>query len=130
MRANLSAAALAASLLGGCASQPLMPYSADTPPLVVVPVAQAGVQDKRARFREIFCAVLEARKDTTSPTIGRATKRSLAWASSLPAPRRPVTLAPSRRRLVASWCRDSATTVSSPGSKHPARLRAPARTGL
>ncbi|MBL8529600.1 MAG: hypothetical protein JNL68_18120 [Burkholderiales bacterium] len=49
MRANLPAAALAASLLGGCAAQPLMPYTADTPPLVVVPAAQAGVQDKRAR---------------------------------------------------------------------------------
>ena len=50
-----------AGVLAGCAA-PLIPYSADTPPLVVVPAAQAGVQDKRARFREIFCAVLEARK--------------------------------------------------------------------
>ena len=47
--------------LAACTTQPLMPYSADTPPLVLVPAARAGVQDKRARFREIFCAVLETR---------------------------------------------------------------------
>ncbi|HVK53625.1 MAG TPA: hypothetical protein VM532_01205 [Burkholderiales bacterium] len=47
--------------LVACATEPLVPFSADTPPLVLVPVAQANVQDKRARFREIYCAVLEAR---------------------------------------------------------------------
>ena len=46
--------------LGACATKPLMPYSADTPPLVLAPAFQAGVQDKRARFRETYCAVLEA----------------------------------------------------------------------
>ena len=76
MRANLPAAALVASLLGGCAAQPLMPYTADTPPLVLVPAAQAGVQDKRARFREIFCAVLEARKDTASRLSALRPRRS------------------------------------------------------
>jgi hypothetical protein len=49
-------------VLGGCAAKPLVPFSTATPPLVLVPAAQAGVQDKRRRFREIFCAVLEARK--------------------------------------------------------------------
>ena len=83
MRANLPAAALAASLLGGCAAQPLMPYAADTPPLVVVPAPQAGVQDKRARFREIYCAALEVRKDTL-PDYRPCDQRSLAWASSRP----------------------------------------------
>jgi hypothetical protein len=47
-------------VLGGCAAKPLVPFSTDTPPLALVPAAQAGVQDKRARFREIYCAVLEA----------------------------------------------------------------------
>ena len=47
--------------LGACAAKPLMSYSADTPPLVLVPAPYAGIQDQRARFREIFCAVLEAR---------------------------------------------------------------------
>lgn len=47
--------------LAGCAGSPLQPFSTDTPPLVMVPAAQAGVQDKRGRFREIYCAVLQAR---------------------------------------------------------------------
>ena len=54
-------AALACAALGGCGGQPLVPYSADTPPLVLAPAAQAGVEDARARFREVYCAVLEAR---------------------------------------------------------------------
>jgi hypothetical protein len=100
IRANLPAAALAASLLGGCASQPLIPYSADTPPLVVVPAAQAGVQDKRARFREIYCAVLEARKDTLPDY--RPCDQALTRVGVEPSgTAMPVTLEPSRRRLVA-----------------------------
>ena len=38
-----------------------MPFSTDAPPLVLAPAAQAGVTDQRARFREIYCAVLDAR---------------------------------------------------------------------
>ena len=62
-RAPARRAPLAAALcLVLCAcSAPLIPYSADTPPLVLAPTSLAGVQDKRARFREIYCAVLEAR---------------------------------------------------------------------
>ncbi len=50
-----------ALLLSGCASAPLVPFSTDTPPLILVPAVQAEVQDKRGRFREIYCAVLAAR---------------------------------------------------------------------
>lgn len=46
--------------LVACATKPLLPYSTDTPPLVLVPASYAGVQDRRGRFREIYCAVLEA----------------------------------------------------------------------
>lgn len=52
-----------ALVLAGCASRPLMPYTTDSTPLVLVPAIQADEQDKRGRFREIFCEVLEARKD-------------------------------------------------------------------
>ncbi|MFL9960737.1 hypothetical protein PQR02_06325 [Paraburkholderia sediminicola] len=59
--ARASFAALASCLaLVACATKPLVPYTTDTPPLVLVPASYAGVQDKRARFREIYCAVLEA----------------------------------------------------------------------
>jgi len=57
----LSIAMLAGGTLTACSTPPLSHYSADTPPLVLVPAALAGVQDKRGRMREIFCQVLESR---------------------------------------------------------------------
>jgi hypothetical protein len=57
--ASLTMAACVA--LGACTPPPLMPYSTDTPPLVLAPASEAGVRDQRARFRETYCAVLEAR---------------------------------------------------------------------
>ena len=58
---KLTLAAVTGLELAGCTSSPLVPFSTDTPPLVLAPAAQAGVQDKRGRFREIYCAVLQAR---------------------------------------------------------------------
>jgi len=49
-----------AVVLSACSTAPLLPYTEVGPPLVLVPASQAGVQDQRGRFREIFCAVLEA----------------------------------------------------------------------
>jgi hypothetical protein len=43
----------------GCAGKPLVPYSFDTPPLVLLPASQTNVIDGRGRFREIYCAVRE-----------------------------------------------------------------------
>ena len=54
-------ATAAALVVAGCAGSPLMPFSTDAPPLVLAPAAQAGITDQRARFREIYCAVLDAR---------------------------------------------------------------------
>ena len=48
-------------LLSACASKPLNPWTTDSPPLALVPVADAGVDDQRGRFREIYCEVLESR---------------------------------------------------------------------
>ena len=51
---------LAASLvISACSTTPLLPYSEETEPLVLLPISQAGIQDERGRFREIFCTVLE-----------------------------------------------------------------------
>jgi hypothetical protein len=47
--------------LPGCGSKPLIPYSADSPPMVLVPATLAAGTDGRARFREIFCRITEAR---------------------------------------------------------------------
>jgi len=54
-------AAAASIIISACTTTPLEPYTEDTPPLVLVPTAQAGVVDKRGRFREIFCTILEER---------------------------------------------------------------------
>lgn len=43
----------------GCAGKPLVPYSLDTPPLVLLPTSQSNVSDGRGRFREIYCAIRE-----------------------------------------------------------------------
>ncbi len=60
-----TALALLAGLgLAGCASRPLMPYTTDTTPLLLAPAIAHDKQDQRGRFREIFCEVLEARKET------------------------------------------------------------------
>jgi hypothetical protein len=50
---------LFAAKLTASASKPLGPYTKDTPPLVLLPASMAGVKDKRGRFREITCAVLD-----------------------------------------------------------------------
>ena len=87
--------------MGACTSSPLMPYSTDTVPLVLMPAAQAGTQDQRSRFREIFCAVLEARGPTLADyrPCDEALTRLGAEAAGTG---RPVELGSSKRRLVAA----------------------------
>ena len=88
------------AMLAACASKPLVPYSAETPPLVLVPASQAGVVDKRARFREIYCAVLEARRELPDY---RGCEIALTRVGEEPVGTgRPVDLGPSKRRLVAA----------------------------
>ncbi len=43
-------------LLAACAG-PLLPFTTDSPPLVLTTVDRAGIADDRGRFREILCAV-------------------------------------------------------------------------
>lgn len=96
----LLAGATATLVLAACGSKPLVPYSVDTPPLVLVSAAQAGVQDQRGRFREIYCAVLDARRDVPDH---RPCDDALNRIGSEPAGTgRPVDLGPSKRRLVAA----------------------------
>jgi len=95
-------AGVLAGLLGGCAVSPLMPYSVDTQPLILLPAAQAGVQDGRGRFREIFCAVLEARK-AELPDY-RPCDEALTRVGEEPAASgRRVSLSPSPSKLVAAF---------------------------
>jgi hypothetical protein len=55
---------LAAVFISACSTKPLIPFTTDTAPLIMVPATQAGVVDKRGRLREIFCKVLESRGET------------------------------------------------------------------
>jgi dienelactone hydrolase len=87
-------------VLAACGSEPLVPYSTDTPPLVLAPAAHAGIVDKRARFREIFCAVLEARRELPDY---RGCEEALTRVGKEPlGAGRPVDLGSSSRRLVAA----------------------------
>jgi hypothetical protein len=100
-RTIFAALSLAACLLlVACASRPLTPYFTDTPPLILVPAAQAGVEDKRGRFREIYCAVLAARRELPD---WRPCDDALTRVGTEPAGSgRPVDLGPSKRRLTAA----------------------------
>ena len=85
--------------LTACAPAPLMAYSPDTPPLVLVPASQAGVQDKRGRFREIFCSILNTRGSEIPDS--RPCEEALTRVGSEPAGTgKPVDLGQSKRRLI------------------------------
>ena len=61
MSAKLIPLVFATMLVAACASKPMNPWTQDAPPQVLVPVADAGIDDQRGRFREIYCEVLESR---------------------------------------------------------------------
>lgn len=85
-----------------CSSAPLVPYMADTPPLILVPSRLAGVTDQRARFREIFCSVLEAHGHDLPDY--RPCDQALTRVGAEPVPTgRPIELGPARRHLVAGF---------------------------
>ena len=96
----LSALLATASIVSACTVAPLEPYTEDTPPLVLLPASQAGIEDKRARFREIFCAVLEQRGQTLPDY--RSCDAALTTVGAEPAGSgKEVYLGPSRHNLVA-----------------------------
>ena len=91
---------LAGMLLSACGTKPLLPYSTDTPPLVLTPTASAGVVDKRGRFREIFCAVL-GRGGADLPDYRPCDEALVEVGTEPPGSGAPVDLGESRRRLTA-----------------------------
>jgi dienelactone hydrolase len=96
---TLHAAGLCLAVVA-CARQPLVPYSSDTPPLVLAPAIQVGVVDQRARFREIYCSVLEARREL--PDYRHCDEALTRVGNEPPGTGQPVDLAPSHRRLIAA----------------------------
>lgn len=98
---RLAAALLCCALLTACAGRPLTPWSADGPPLIVAPATATGVSDRRGRFREIACAVIEAH-GPDQPGY-RPCDEALQRVGEEPgATGEAVELGPSRRDLVAA----------------------------
>ena len=90
------------AFVAACSNAPLSPYAVNTPPLAVggVPAAQAGVKDGRARFREIFRAVLETHGHDLPDY--RPCEYALTRVGREPAAKgKPVDLGLSQRHLVA-----------------------------
>lgn len=100
-RGRVVGALLLGLVVSACATRPLSPYTADSPPLVLVPASQAGVEDRRGRFREIFCEVLEAR-GTALPDYRPCDQALVRVGSEPPGSGRDVELGPAGRRLVAA----------------------------
>ena len=59
MRRTIALLSLTA-LVAACSGKSLVPHNSDGPPLVLLPAAEAGIEDQRGRFREIACTVLES----------------------------------------------------------------------
>ncbi len=75
--------------LGGCAPDPILSYDSDAPAQVLIAIRAAGVEDGRARFREIFCERFDA---IGAPTDGRpACADYLHQLADEPAPRKQAT---------------------------------------
>jgi hypothetical protein len=100
-RPRLAWLTLGMLLLAGCGATPLLPFSTDTPPLVLMPAAQAGVDDQRARFREIYCAVLRSQA-ATLPDHRPCEDALTRLDPEPPGSGRSVDLGPSGHRLVAA----------------------------
>jgi hypothetical protein len=84
--------------LGSCAPSHLVKFTTDVPPLVLTTTGQAGIQDERGRFREIFCAVNEAHGAELPDR--RACEDALVQLSDEPPPTgRPVHLGMARSDL-------------------------------
>lgn len=90
---------LAALLTGACTPAPLIRYDLHAPAAALVPIAYAGISDERPRFREIFCAVQEARgaQLPNDRPCDQALHRLLD--EPRPAEAKPVYLGPARRPL-------------------------------
>jgi pimeloyl-ACP methyl ester carboxylesterase len=79
-----------------------VPYTADTPPLILVPAGMAGVTDHRARFREIYCAVLDSH-GRDLPDY-RTCDQALTRVGKEPEPTmKPVELGPSKKHLIVGF---------------------------
>lgn len=94
-RRSIRLAAALGATLAACTSQPLLDPSLETPPLALVPATQAGIVDRRGRFRAIFCALNEDHgAELPDPRPCEQALHRLA--GEVPATDMPVNLGPAR----------------------------------
>lgn len=86
--------ALLALLSANCT--PSLKLAGPTPPVILTAAASAGLDDKRARFREVFCALLEVRGESADQGCNRWLRR-LEGEGAVSG--RPVDTGPSAARL-------------------------------
>ncbi len=99
MRTKLIPLVFATMLAAACASKPMNPWTQNAPPQALVPVADAGIDDQRGRFREIYCEVLESR-GTEWPDY-RPCDEALTMVGSEPeGSGAPINLGKSRRQIL------------------------------
>jgi hypothetical protein len=96
--AFLVPAVLGLLLLLGCAPTPLVPYSTETPPMMLAPISVGGGGDGRARFREIYCAVTEEH-GRALPDYRPCDKALVKLENEGPPTGKPVDLGPSKSPL-------------------------------
>ena len=89
-------------LLAACASKPLVPYTQDTPPLILAPASMAGIEDGRGRFREITCAILESHGKEL-PHYRECEQAITRLGNEPPGTGEPVYLGQSKRNLVGAF---------------------------
>jgi len=93
---------LCSALLFACAGKPIVPYTTDATPQALLPIDRAGIDDRRGRFREIVCAVLETHGRDLP--YYRPCDEALVQLGNEPAGSgQQVDLGPSRRRLIAAF---------------------------
>jgi hypothetical protein len=99
---RLSLAVLLPLFITACASKPIVPYTTDAAPQVLLPVSRAGIDDRRGRFREITCAVLDEH-GRDLPRYRPCDEVLVRLGQEPAGTGEPVDLGPARRRLVAGF---------------------------
>ena len=95
-------ASLALACLLACAPAPLIQYSVDSEPLILLPANIAGSEDGRGRFREIYCSLSHFRADVM-PDYRPCEQVLVTLGSEPPASGAEVPLNASRAPLTAAF---------------------------